>query len=141
MAEEPKKEGYSLMEKLVLGGISVVITGGICTCFYKIGTIEPKPIFSGSIGMPEVERVEIFDHVTGSVKYGYSPEGITINVHPTAGGLISVRDYKADFQIDGKDTVETSTDAPQMDIGEVVRRAGPVVMSSNYRSHYGSRGD
>lgn len=120
-------------------GVGGVILGGAGLFIYAAITSFGKPMYSGPIGMPEVQKVEVFTRYESCGKECSRANGLSIDIFPEAGGKITVRDYGADFGLDGIDTVDTSTDAPQMELADVLQKTGDTVVPAFFASQYGRR--
>ena len=106
---------------------------------YRIHKNTTTPLFTEYPGVPHVEKVEVGEKKRSCGKECSIADGLTIDVFFYNGARAKIRDYNANFVVDGKDKVERSPDIPKgIKLSEILERTGNSVFLKSFKSRYGA---
>jgi hypothetical protein len=131
----------SLKEKLLTWGVGTVVGGAVLGVFGLIGYSTylnaTTPMYSGKVNVPGVEKVEIWEERESCGKECSRPAGTEINIYFDNGSQASVRDYNANFKIDGEDETNLPPTAPEgVSLDEILKKTAQDVLPQCFQANY-----
>jgi hypothetical protein len=95
----------NIRERLTITGVVAGAVALVASGVYALN----RPIYEGPIDVPGVNRVVVRPEYMSHTIDCLHLDGTTVSVFYEDGSKASVRDYNGNFQVDGKDIVQPST--------------------------------